>query len=137
MYGYRGNIKQKSSGIQSINSKNFTIMATDWKDILASMASGVPDGPEEGNNATEEGTVEEGPRQKGKLRVVLDKKGRKGKMATIIEGFEISDEEVAETAKRLKQRLATGGSSRGGEILLQGDFKERATEELKRMGYRL
>lgn len=109
-------------------------MTTDWKDILAGMASEVPQVPDE---PQQEPDTEERPLQKGKLRVVLDKKGRKGKMATIIEGFDISDEEVAKIATMLKQKLAVGGSSRGGEILLQGDCKERVITLLKSQGLKV
>ena len=104
----------------------------DWKDILASMASDVPQVPEEATTPEEEKV----PEQKGKLHVVLDKKGRKGKMATIIEGFDIPDEEVEKIAATLKQRLAVGGSSRGGEILLQGDCRQRTLDILKQLGFK-
>lgn len=107
-------------------------MAEDWKAKLASLAGEVP-------QAEDDTPVQEEKRigQKGKLNVVLDKKGRKGKMATIIEGFNIPEEEVAEVATKLKQKLATGGSHRDGEILLQGDCKVRATEALREMGFRI
>lgn len=109
-------------------------MATDWKDILASMTPDVPQAPESDGPTV---PADEKPRQKGKLKVVLDKKGRKGKMATIIEGFDIPDEDVADIAKSLKQKLAVGGSSRDGEILLQGDVKGRCESLLKEMGFKL
>lgn len=69
------------------------------------------------------------------LRVVIDRKGRKGKTATIIEGFTLPDEEVEEIASELKRKIGTGGSARGGEILLQGDWKEKTIELLKAKGY--
>lgn len=75
--------------------------------------------------------------RKDKLSVAIEKKGRGGKIATIIYGFTGDDHEVAETAALLKQKLATGGSSRGGEILLQGDVREKIKPLLKEMGYRL
>lgn len=69
------------------------------------------------------------------LRVVIDRKGRKGKVATIIEGFTIPDAEVEALASELKRRIGTGGSSRGGEILLQGDWKEKTVSLLKLKGF--
>ena len=69
--------------------------------------------------------------------MVVDRKGRKGKTATIIEGFELPDEEVADVAARLKKRLGTGGSSRGGEILIQGDCAVKAAEALRAMGFKV
>ncbi len=75
--------------------------------------------------------------KKDVLHVLIDRKGRKGKTATIIEGFSCSDEEVADIAARLKTRLGTGGSSRGGEILLQGDRVGEVRTLLAGMGYKV
>lgn len=69
------------------------------------------------------------------VRVVIDRKGRKGKTATIIEGFTMGDELVEELASELKRKIGTGGSARGGEILLQGEWKEKTTALLKEKGY--
>lgn len=69
------------------------------------------------------------------LHVLMERKGRAGKVATIIEGFRLTDEEVAEIASQLKKRLGIGGSSRGGEILLQGDRRREAAEILRAMGH--
>lgn len=75
--------------------------------------------------------------QKEALRIVVDKKGRKGKVATIVEGFTVPDGEVAEIAARLKRKLGVGGSSRGGEILIQGDAADRVRDFLKIEGYKV
>lgn len=61
--------------------------------------------------------------QKSAVNVVVDKKGRNGKVATIIEGFTISTKEIENLARELKQKLGVGGSIREGEILIQGDHK--------------
>lgn len=74
------------------------------------------------------------PAEKARLDILLDKKGRKGKAATIIAGFTVDDETVDEIARRLKQRLATGGSARGGEILIQGDKRREAETALRAFG---
>lgn len=77
------------------------------------------------------------PRQKqGRLDIVFEKKGRGGKQATIICGFSGSDEELLSLAATLKRRLATGGSARGGEILLQGDRRREVAALLTELGYR-
>ncbi|MDE6681823.1 MAG: translation initiation factor [Muribaculaceae bacterium] len=108
----------------------------DWKDMLAQMKDSLPEGEsvEEPSQAPE---MKKGPVKREKLSVAMERKGRGGKTATIIFGFAGSDEEVAEVATRLKQRLGTGGSSRGGEILLQGDVREKVKPLLKDMGFRL
>ncbi len=109
-------------------------MPTDWKDALAALnASGILP---EGEDAPIEKNTEP-PAVMPTLRVAIDRKGRKGKTATIIEGFTESDKEVAEIARMLKQKTGTGGSSRGGEILLQGDWCDRASEILKNLGYKI
>lgn len=108
-------------------------MQQDWKDILASMGgSTTQDSPE--TTPTEEPKEPSAPQT---LHVLIDKKGRKGKVATIIEGFTLPDEEVAEIASELKRRIGTGGSSRGGEILLQGDWLAKAKQLLAAKGFRV
>lgn len=105
----------------------------DWKDALSAIK-------DSGNlpvddSAQTECTPQEEAIQKTPLRVLIDKKGRKGKSATIVEGFTGPDEKLQELARALKQRLATGGSARGGEILIQGNRKEDTTAILKGLGY--
>ena len=69
------------------------------------------------------------------LRVEKDK--RKGKLATLITGYSDDSDEVQALAKTLKQRLAVGGSTRDGEILLQGDMRQKVSELLKQLGYKV
>ncbi len=111
----------------------------DWKDALASL-SGLPEG-EDSNDTSEGNTVMRTqsavPQQKSPLHVLIEKKGRGGKTATIIEGFEISDEEIDDIARTLRKKLGTGGSSRGGEILIQGDRKADTIKMLQEMGFRV
>ena len=76
------------------------------------------------------------PRQTTRLDIVLDRKGRAGKTATIVCGFTIDDEAVAIIASKLKQRLGTGGSARGGEILIQGDRRNDVLKFLTSEGYK-
>lgn len=107
----------------------------DWKDALGALK-------ESGNipvdNTPEpvDEPYEESP-QKTPLRVVIDNKGRKGKSATIVEGYVGNDESLHELARTLKQRLATGGSARGGEILIQGNRKDEVSDILKCLGYKV
>lgn len=96
----------------------------DWKDTLKNLQTSgtLPEGPE----TLSETPAEEKPQtHKGKLHIAIEKKGRGGKTATIIYGFNGSDEELQELASTLRHRLGTGGSARGGEILLQGDSGSR------------
>lgn len=108
----------------------------DWKDALASL-SGLPEGEDSSANEPEESASQEKNKQKGALHVLIEKKGRGGKTATIVEGFEISDDEIDEIARTLRKKLGTGGSARGGEILIQGDRKADIISLLKEMGFKV
>lgn len=112
-------------------------MNTDWKDILGSLkeSGAVPEDNSPDPDPTHEETADHS--LKSKLRVIVDKKGRKGKTATIIEGFEGSDSKLQELAKLLKQRLGSGGSARDGEILIQGDRKNDVISILSSLGYKV
>lgn len=107
----------------------------DWKETLSLLKGNgnLPEGDENMNGIKDENISS----FKGFLHVVLDKKGRKGKTATIIEGLGDNDAETEELAKLLKQKLGTGGSWRTGEILLQGDCKTAAIDILKKSGYKI
>ena len=112
-------------------------MATDWKDMLSALASAAVDPVED---ARDNSLNETEPQPCGKLdtlHVLIEKKGRNGKTATIIEGFTIPDRDVEEIAKELKKKIGTGGSSRGGEILLQGDWREKAANILRSKGFKV
>lgn len=110
-------------------------MNIDWKDALGALkdsgaipVDNTPD-PVEENNAGS--TI-----PKTLLKVVIDRKGRKGKTATIIEGFTGSSDQLEDLAKTLKQKLGTGGSARGGEILIQGERKNDVINILRSLGYK-
>lgn len=70
------------------------------------------------------------------LKVMIDRKQRKGKSVTLISGFEGSDEDLQELGKTLKQKCGVGGSAKNGEIIVQGENKEKIFELLLKMGYR-
>ena len=107
----------------------------DWKDILGRMKQD-PSLPA-GEEMRDEPEQPAQSARKDRLTVVIEKKGRKGKVATIVEGFTVSDAEVAEVAAMLKKKLGVGGSARGGEILIQGDLADKVRALLRAEGYRL
>ncbi|MEQ9262830.1 MAG: translation initiation factor [Owenweeksia sp.] len=69
------------------------------------------------------------------LEAHIEKKGRGGKTAVLIKGFEGPDEDLKDLAKDLKSHCAVGGSSKDGEIIIQGDVRDKAMDYLKKQGY--
>ena len=70
------------------------------------------------------------------LRVWLDRKQRAGKVVTLVKGFVGRDADLQELARMLKSRCGVGGSAKAGEIIIQGDHRDRVAELLIRSGYR-
>ncbi len=104
-------------------------MDMDCQEQLGALRSTLPEGEEPA--PVQE--AEPSPRMP-RLDIVFERKGRGGKQATIICGFTCGEEELKEIASRLKKRLATGGSVRGGEILVQGDRRKDVLAALEAMG---
>jgi translation initiation factor 1 len=73
----------------------------------------------------------------GVIRIMRETKGHKGKTVTVIGNIPLNDNELKEFAKKLKARCGTGGSIRGGEILIQGDHRQVILDEITRQGHRV
>lgn len=105
---------------------------SDWKDRLNVVFSTNPDFKFEHEEEHEEETLD---KAKQMLRIELDKRNRKGKSVTLITGFIGSNDDLQTLEKLLKVKCGVGGSSRDGEILLQGDFRKKVLELLQKEGY--
>ena len=106
-------------------------MPQDWKDILqgrfASALASLPEEP----------VQEAAPRFRAqRLIVTIDRRRRAGKQVTLVTGFEGDEAALEALGKQLKTRLGVGGSTDDGEILLQGDVRDKVVSLLTEMGHR-
>lgn len=108
-------------------------MAQDWKDRLGVVFSTNPEFEYQNEAGEQQETL---PPSKQNLRVLLDKKNRKGKAVTLITGFIGTNDDLKVLAKNLKTKCGVGGSSKDGEIIIQGDFRDKIIDILSNDGYK-
>lgn len=104
----------------------------DWKERLNIVYSTNPDFCYE--TEAEEETPTPDKRQQ-RLRVSIEKKGRGGKTVTVIAGFTGTGEDLDKLGRLLKNKCGVGGTVKEGEILLQGEWRQRVIDLLKAEGY--
>lgn len=107
-------------------------MMNDWKDRLGVVYSTSADFDYQTNEAEETETLAPAAQV---LCVRIEKKGRGGKTATLVSGFVGTSADLADLGRTLKSKCGVGGSVKDGEILVQGDFRERVISLLRSMGY--
>ncbi len=109
-------------------------MANDWKDRL-----GVVYSTNSGFDYDKEGQAEQEtlPPQQQNLKVSLDRKKRKGKNVTLVTGFIGTEEDLKSIGKLLKSKCGVGGTTKDGEIMVQGDFCTKIIEILQSDGYKV
>jgi translation initiation factor 1 len=79
--------------------------------------------------------AEETPFAQQKIYVSIDRKQRKGKEVTLVEGFIGSNEQLNDLAKMLKSKCGVGGTAKDGEIIVQGNHRDKVIELLKKEGF--
>jgi len=109
-------------------------MENDWKKRLGVVYSTDKDYGYERDEAEESETL---PPPQQQLYLSLDRKNRKGKDLTLLEGFAGRADDLKALGKKLKTRCGTGGSVKEGKILIQGDFRDRVQQLLEAEGYRV
>ena len=105
----------------------------DWKARLGMVYSSNPDFNYATTEAPEAETL---PPARQELRVWLDRKQRAGKVVTLVKGFVGRDADLQELARLLKTKCGVGGAAKEGEIIIQGDHRDRVVEILTKSGYR-
>lgn len=104
----------------------------DWKDRLNIVYSTDPDFNYE---APEDEETESVAPNRQRLRLRIEKNGRGGKTATIISGFKGPELELNTLAKILKTYCGAGGAAKDGEIIIQGNMRDKLIAKLKALGY--
>ncbi len=108
-------------------------MSNDWKSRLGMVYSTNPDYVFEDSSDSGEPVLSSSRQD---LRVWLDRR-KGGKVATVVRGFRGSPEELRTLGASLKAKCGVGGTAKDGEILIQGDFRDRVVALLQEEGYKV
>jgi translation initiation factor 1 len=76
------------------------------------------------------------PKSEQSLRVWLEKNHRGGKIATVVKGFVGSESALSELGRTLKTKCGTGGTAKEGEIIIQGDYRDKIMKILQDKGFK-
>lgn len=107
----------------------------DWKSRLGTVYSTNPNFEYETESTNDQVVLL--PPTKQRLRVALDRRNRGGKQVTIVADFVGSDDDLKELGKLLRTKCGVGGSAKDGEIIIQGDVRDRVVGLLTELGYKV
>ena len=107
-------MKKKLNSLSDLSTIKFDNLSTDKKDII---------------NPIEEEF------EKLHFELHFSKKGRSGKIVTIVRGIDIDKDTLEDISKKLKRKLSVGGSIKDGEIIIQGNNRDKIKEILLKMGH--
>ena len=109
-------------------------MTNDWKDRLGVVFSTNPDFQFQ---TSEESDPETLSNNRQNLHVYFTRAGRGGKTVTVVDGFVGTASDLKQLEKHLKARCGTGGSSKDGQVLIQGNHVDKVKEILRADGYKV
>ncbi len=105
----------------------------DWKKKLNIVYSTNPEFEYEQDETPQEETL---AKEKQLLRIKLDTKQRRGKAVTLVTGFVGQEEDLNDLGKLLKVKCGVGGSVKDGDIIVQGDMRNKVLAILQKEGYK-
>jgi translation initiation factor 1 len=108
----------------------------DWKSRLGVVFSTNPNFGFEKDEDGIDSDMETLPKEKQRLIVSIDRRRRAGKQVTLVTGFIGSESDLEQLGRTLKSKCGVGGSVKDGEILIQGDFREKVINILLSLGYK-
>jgi len=97
---------------------------------------GNPDNPELENDDISEEVESEDYRHLMEVRIWLDKKNRGGKTASVIKGIDFENDQLKALGKELKSKCGVGGAVKNGEIIIQGDQRQKLLKALLEKGFK-
>jgi translation initiation factor 1 len=125
------------SALAALGATNDNIDASEKKEVERKKRVGVVYSTDADFSYSEDSREEQNtlPNNQQKLRLNMERAGRGGKTVTLVKGFIGSDDDMNILCKFLKQKCGVGGSVKDGEIIIQGDHRQRLIDILKKEGY--
>jgi translation initiation factor 1 len=115
------------------NFQLLSMASNDWKDRLGVVYS---TNPSFGYEKPQDKAAATLPPQQQNLRVQLDRKQRGGKQVTLVTGFIGGQGDLEQLGRMLRVGCGAGGAAKDGEIIIQGDHRDKVMSLLEKAGYK-